>query len=166
MYLSKKVMEETIETATGKEVLPIVRALKDKKNVSEFKLANSLRKDINETRNMLYKLSNLNLVSATRKKDKKKGWYVYYWTLNNNNMRHLAQKSKEAYLKRLTHLLEHEKQGDFYSCGNKCTRILFEQAMEMNFRCIECGNLLEHSDNSHTIEEIEQQIKEIKSKIK
>jgi len=78
MNLSKRVIEETVANTIGQDTVALVNALKNKKDVSEFKLADALKKDINETRNMLYKLYNENLVSSIKKKDKKKGWYVYY----------------------------------------------------------------------------------------
>ena len=163
MNLSKRVIEETVEKTTGKEVVPLVNALKNKKDVSEFKLASELKKDINETRNMLYKLYNLNLVSSTRRKDKKKGWYTYYWTLNSSSMRYLAKKSKESYLSKLEQRLEKEKGMDFYSCSNGCVRLEFEAATELNFKCGECGSLLNHKDNSKIIKELEKEIKQTKN---
>ncbi|MFH2028330.1 MAG: hypothetical protein ABIJ08_04290 [Nanoarchaeota archaeon] len=166
MNLSKRVVEETVIQVTGKDVVPLVEALKNKKDVSEFKIASEIKKDINQTRNMLYRLYNQNLVSSIRKKDKKKGWYIYYWTLNNNRMKFLATKSKKAYLDRLMSRLEREKTLDFYSCANKCIRLDFEKSTEINFKCPECGNLLHMADNVEIIKKLEKEIKEIKSKIK
>lgn len=44
MYLSNKVIETVITEAAGKEFLPLVNALKNKREVSEFKLANTIKK--------------------------------------------------------------------------------------------------------------------------
>ncbi|MFH1642977.1 MAG: hypothetical protein ABIC04_08845 [Nanoarchaeota archaeon] len=166
MNLSKKVVEETIEKITGKDVVPLVKVLKNKKDVSEFKLAKDIKKNINETRNMLYRLYNQNLVSSTRKKDKNKGWYIYYWTLNLNRMRYLAKKSKEVYMTKLMARLEREKNLDYYSCMSKCTRLEFETATEGNFKCPECGGLLHQNDSNEFINKLEKEIKELKLKIK
>jgi transcription initiation factor TFIIE subunit alpha len=162
VHLSKKVVESTIEKTSGKETLPLVNALKNKKDVSEFKLATDIKKDINETRNILYKLSNQNLVSSIRKKDKSKGWYVYYWTLNTNRMKYLAKTSKATHLKKLNQRLEEEKNIDFYSCINQCQRRDFERATEINFRCPECGDMLNQRDNTKIIKELEKEIKKLK----
>ena len=159
MYLSKKVLEDTVEKTTGKDTIPLVNALKNKKDVSEFSLASSIKRDIYETRNMLYKLYNQNLVSSTRKKDKKKGWYVYYWTLNTNRMKFLAEKSKDLYMENLKQKLDMEKDGDFYACGNTCNRVDFERASDLQFKCSECGTLLYKTDNSKIIKELEKKIK-------
>ena len=34
--------------------------------------------EINQTRNILYRLTEHGIVSSTRKKDAKKGWYTYF----------------------------------------------------------------------------------------
>ncbi len=165
MNLSKRVIEDTVEQTAGKELIPLVHALKNRKNVSEFQLASNIKKDINQTRNMLYKLYNNNLVSSIRKKDKKKGWYVYYWSLNLNRMRYLASKSKEKYLDALKKALDREKNISFYSCSGRCVRLEFEKAAELGFRCPECGNLLHQKDNANRIEKLEKDIMELKNKM-
>ena len=53
MRLSNKIVEDVVIEVAGDDVLPLVQALKNKKNVSEFKLAESLKKEVNSTRNML-----------------------------------------------------------------------------------------------------------------
>jgi len=74
------VIGNVIEDVAGRDVLPLVSVLKGKKNVSEFTIAEELKEEINTIRNKLYRLYDSNLVEFTRKKDKKKGWYIYYWT--------------------------------------------------------------------------------------
>lgn len=76
--LTPKLIESVVGEVAGPDVIPLVKALKNKKNVSEFVIADEIDIEINATRNMLYRLYNANLVSFTRKKDKKKGWYIYY----------------------------------------------------------------------------------------
>ena len=66
----------------SKSAEDLIEILYDKENVNEFKIAEKLKKNINEVRNILYKLSSFNVISSTRKKDKRKGWYTYFWTLN------------------------------------------------------------------------------------
>ena len=69
MRLSNKMIESTISEVAGEDVLPIVHFLKNKKNISEFKVADAVKREINETRNMLYRLHEANLVSFIRKKE-------------------------------------------------------------------------------------------------
>ncbi len=75
-------LAEVIRKIAGKNTEAILPILFGKKNVNEFFIADKLKLTINQTRNILYKLHALDIVSFTRKKDKRKGWYIYFWTLN------------------------------------------------------------------------------------
>ena len=63
MKLSNKIIEEVVSEVAGEDVVPLVKALKNRKNVSEFKLAENIKEEVNRTRNMLYRLYDANLVS-------------------------------------------------------------------------------------------------------
>src|SRR3989338_11520661 len=69
-----------VEGLINKQAVPIMDLLSSKKPVNEFTIAEKLGLTINQTRNIIYKLSDFGLVSFTRKKDKRKGWYIYFWT--------------------------------------------------------------------------------------
>jgi len=166
MKLSNKIVEDVVCEVAGEDVVPLVKALKNKKNVSEFKLADSIRQEVNKTRNMLYRLYDVNLVSFVRKKDKKKGWYIYYWTFDAKKIKYIVQRLKIKRLEKLQGRLEREKQSQFYSCSTKCIRLDFDQAMNFEFKCPECGNLAELEDNSEEIKKIEKEIKELEKELK
>jgi len=162
MRLTNRVIEDLISEIAGKDVVPLVLNLKNKKNVSEFTLAENIDKEINETRNMLYRLYNANLVSFTRRKDKVKGWYIYYWTFNKKRIKDLVSELKKERLSNLYGRLDREKNNNFFVCSNKCIRLDFEQATEFEFKCPECGSLLNHEDNSEKIKKLKSRIKKIK----
>ena len=83
MVINLEKVDELIEKLTGEETVKLVRLIiEGKENVSEFILAEKLEIKINTVRNMLYGLQKYNLVTSMRKKDKQKGWYIYYWTFN------------------------------------------------------------------------------------
>ena len=166
MRLTSKLIDEAVVEAAGEDVLPLVKLLKNKKNVSEFKLADSVKKEVNIVRNMLYRLYNANLVSFIRKKDKKKGWYIYYWTFESRKVKYLLQKIKETKLQRLKSRLERENQGNFFACPNQCVRLDFDQATNFEFKCPECGEIIQQEDNTKKIEKIKEEIKELEKELK
>jgi len=161
----KKIVEEVVAELAGEDVVPLVKVMQKKANVSEFKLASAIKKEINITRNMLYRLYHINLVSFIRKKDKRKGWYIYYWTFNDKNINYLAKDLKKKKLERLSERLDREKTSQFYICASGCMRLDFEQATEFEFKCPECGELLQIQDNSKKIQELEEEIKFLNSSI-
>lgn len=154
-------IEDVVSNVVGEDVLPLVKALKNKVNVSEFKLASSIRREINLTRNMLYRLYDHNLVSFMRKKDKKKGWYIYYWTFNIKRIKYLAEDLKRKRLEKLQERLQREQTTQFFSCKNNCIRLSFDQATDFEYKCPECGELLNQEDNTAKIENIKTEIAEL-----
>jgi len=166
MRLSNKAMEELVREVAGKDTVALVELIKNKQNVSEFKLAEKLKITVNEARNMLYRLHAHNLVSFTRKKDKKKGWYIYYWTFDHEKARDLILNLKRKKLVKLRETLKAERGGNFFSCPNKCVRVGFEGAMEDQFRCPECNQVMVQEDNSKKIERLQEEIKEIEDELR
>lgn len=166
MKLSNQLIESVVSEVAGEDVLPLVKVLKNKKNVSEFKLAEAIDEEINTTRNMLYRLYDANLVSFNRKKDKQKGWYIYYWTFRLKRIKYLVVDLKKKRFEKLKERLTREKSSNFFACNSKCMRLDFEQATNFNYKCPECGGLMNQEDNSAKIKEIETEIKKIEKELK
>jgi transcription initiation factor TFIIE subunit alpha len=114
---------------------------------------------------MLYLLHNHNLVGFTRKKDKQKGWYIYYWTLLPESITFLYLKKKKEMVEQLKQKLDEEGKELFFVCPNNCARLNFDQAMDFEFHCPECGELLSQ-DASQKTEEIKKKIDQIEGELK
>ncbi len=166
MRLSNNIIESVVMEVVGKDAIPLVRFLKNNKNVSEFKIAEVIKREVNATRNILYKLYEHNLVSFMRKKDKKKGWYIYYWTFNQKRVKYLVHSLKKGKLKKLKERVEREEGGNFFGCKNNCIRLNFDQATDFNFKCPECGEVLDQEDNAPVIENIKKEIKNLEKEVK
>jgi len=166
LRLTKKVMDTVIGEVAGPDVAPLVHALKGRENVSEFVLAEEIELEINKTRNMLYRLQAANLVTFTRKKDKKKGWYIYYWTFNQPMVRSLWKSVKTRNKERLANRLNREKSNQYYSSGPGGIRLSFEQAVDYDFRCPETGEILQPEDNTQLIKKLEVEIKSLDKELK
>ena len=156
--LTEKKIEEVVRSACGDDVIPLIKKLHGKENVSEFKLADQLKEDIKRVRNILYRLYESNLVDFSRKKDKKKGWYIYYWTFKPEQIKFIYNKLKKEQIEQLKELLKNGGAQQLFICPNKCAQMNFEQAVTLEYKCPECGLL--------TIQEKkEEQVTEIKKKI-
>ncbi len=161
MRVTNNIIKDVVRDVAGNDSVELVMKIKGKKNVSEFKIAESMDTEINLVRNMLYRLFQNNLVHFMRKKDRKKGWYIYYWTFQDNQVRHLYVKIKKDRLQKLRERLQREEDGQFYVCDEQCMRLSFEQAMDFEFKCPECGHLIESQDNSLQIDNIKKEMKEL-----
>ncbi|MEK6853159.1 MAG: hypothetical protein AABX64_00580 [Nanoarchaeota archaeon] len=165
MRLTQKKIEEIMRSVIGEEGLPLVKELSGRENVSEFELGDRLKKDIKIVRKMLYLLYNYNLVSFIRKKDKIKGWYIYYWTLLPESIRFNYVKRKKELLARLQQRLEDESRELFYICPNKCVRLDFDQSMDFEFHCSECGELTSQEDNAERLKILRKKISELEKEL-
>lgn len=165
MNPSNDLITNIIRKVAGEETVPLYNVLKNKKNVSEFVLAEKLKEEINVVRNKLYRLYHANLVSFTRKKDKQKGWYIYYWTFNNKRIKFLMGKLKRELYEKLTEQARKEKSTHFFMCRNKCMRLTFDRAVDFSYKCPECGSLMEQVDNREKIHDLEHEIEHLRREI-
>jgi len=166
MRLTQKKIEEIMLSILGEDGLPLVKELSGKQHVSEFELADKLKKDIKVVRKMLYLLYNFNLVSFIRKKDKIKGWYIYYWTLLPESIKFNYIKRKKELLAKLQQRLEEETRELFYTCPTRCVRLNFDQAMDFEFHCPECGELTSQDNNAERVQTLRKKVAEIEAELK
>ena len=164
MELSQLEIDNLVGEVSGRDAVPVAQfILNTGENVSEFLIAEKLEITINHIRNILYRLQENNLVTFMRKKDKKKGWYIYYWTFNKVQAGILIKKLKEKRILTLKKRLEKEAE-DFLSCRKKCLRITFNNALENNFKCPECEGILKQVSNKKQVASIKKEL-EILTKI-
>ena len=163
--MQKEFLEEVITLIVGKTGKDLVDLLSGSKNVNEFLIAKKLDITINQTRNLLYKLSDYGLVSSTRKKDKRKGWYTYFWTIDNIKALNVLKAIKTKEIQSLHQLLKSREMKNFYVCPTDNIEIGEETAMHHNFLCLECGRLLEPVPKEKKIKEITTKIAQIKKEL-
>jgi transcription factor E len=150
----------------GEEVAELARELSRQDDYSEFKLAEALKREVNETRNLLYKLHNLNLASFTKKKDNKVGWYIYYWTFHDERVENYVLNEKKGQLENLKEISSRREGQNYFACKNRCLSLDFDRSFEFSFRCPECGELLEQEDNSKRETQAPREIQKLETQIK
>jgi transcription factor E len=158
-------LKEIVEGVAGKQATEIVDLLIGKKDVNEFLIAKKLKLTINQTRNILYKLSEAGLVSSTRKKDKRKGWFIYFWTLDVVKSLELLEKKVSHQLENFNKQLANRKSKRFYVCHTCNIEVGEETALLNQFTCQECGQVYELSESDDLISELESKITKTKKKL-
>lgn len=166
MQLTNNDLNELVLELAGKEAVILVGEIKNKKNVSEFKLADKLKKTVNEVRNLLYRLHEYDIVHFIRKKDKKKGWYVYFWTFNHKLARNLLKEIKYKKINQLKEHINREKGVVYFACPKKCLRVTLENALDIDYTCPECGSLMVQEDNSKLIKDMEDKRSSLEQEIR
>jgi transcription initiation factor TFIIE subunit alpha len=157
--MQEKLLKSLVEDLAGSEAEPIVDLLFNKKDVNEFLIAKKMKLTINQIRNILYKLSAEGLVSFIRKKDNRKGWYIYFWTLNTEKCLIRLELELTRKIKDLENQLKNREQKRFYTCNSCGVEVTEETALENDFSCSECAEVYVLSNNENPIKEINNRIK-------
>ncbi|MCB9362351.1 hypothetical protein H6504_02855 [Candidatus Woesearchaeota archaeon] len=166
MRLTKKLAKSIIVQIAGQEAERLVDCLYKKENVSEGIITKECEYDINTARSILYQLHEKHIVTFMKKKDRQKGWYIYYWTLDLARVRDISIEFTEQKVDSLKQRLNREQSHLFYTCcQNHCVRFDFDKATDFEFRCPECSSMLIEEDNKQAIILIENEIKKLSKEL-
>jgi len=161
--------EELIKIANlfgGEEAVTVVKSLKKLGEATDEIIANDCGIRLNTVRKVLYKLYDHGLVSCTRVRDEKTGWFIFYWRLQPDQLDAFIRSRKKRALDKLKQRLDFEKNHSFFICKTDAdVRVTFEEAMETSFKCGKCGNQLDSSENAELISGLETRIEKLEAEL-
>ncbi len=160
--MSQDFLKEAVSFAVGKQSEQISDILSNTKYINEFTIAKKLDITINQTRNILYKLSDFGLVSYMRKKDKKKGWFTYFWTLEAVKVLEFLKNITKKNIDQIEHQIKSRETKSFYVCQKCNIEFTEENALFHDFLCIECGQLLIMVDSSKILKDLKKSLNKFK----
>lgn len=158
-------LREIVGIIVGKGVEPVADLLNSNRYVNEFNIAKKLGITINQTRNILYKISDYGLVLSERQKDKKKGWYTYYWKFDILKcLEFLRGKVLERKVQFETQIKRREEKTYYVCefCNIECSE---DEALLQEFTCDECGELFTQKDNSVLLKGLRKNAERLQEKI-
>lgn len=150
----KNLLKEVISLVAGKQAEDIINILDTQKYINEFVIAKKLGLTINQARNILYKISDHGLVSSTRKKDKRKGWYTYFWKIEILKSLEFLKENLLKKIENTEHQIKSRETKRFYVCLRCHIELSEENALINNFTCNECGSILVLKDNTKLIRDL------------
>ncbi|MDP1728579.1 MAG: hypothetical protein Q8L27_00055 [archaeon] len=151
-------LKKVVENTAGIEAVRIVDLLYGKKDINEFLIAKKLALTINQTRNLLYRLSHLGILTSIRKKDKRKGWYIYFWTFNIMKSLEVLEQTLDDEINLLKKQLDDKHMKRYYRCKHCGREVNEEGALITNFICGECGEVYDLADNTAALEEVRKKV--------
>ena len=161
----EKFLKEIMGLVAGKSGEEITDLLKSDKYVNEFLITKKLGITINQTRNILYKLSDCGLVSSIRKKDRKKGWYTYFWRIEILKSLELLKDTIVKKIGRVVNQISMRETKVFYVCRKCNIEMDEENALVHDFTCPECGSIFEIKDDSKLIKELRKNLEKYQSEL-
>ncbi|MPW39261.1 transcription factor E [Thermococcus sp. 101 C5] len=154
------------EEIGGEEAIEVIKALEKKKEATDEEIAEMTGIRVNTVRKILYALYDNQLAEFRRVRDKDTGWYYYYWRLETKRLPELIRARKMQELKKLKEMLEEETKEIYYHCGTPGhPRLTFDEAMEYEFRCPLCGEMLMQYDNNEIVKELQEKIKKLEKEL-
>ena len=160
-----KFLKEVVSIVVGKSAEEIADILNTPKHVNEFTISTKLDITINQTRNILYKLSDFGLVSHIRKKDKKKGWYTYFWKIEVLRALEFLKEEKVKRLGQMNNQVYNRENQEFYICERCNIEATEENALLQDFTCPECGEVFTRKDNTKLIKELKKNADKVTNEI-
>ena len=162
----EKFLKEVVVIIVGKPAEGIVDLLNTKKHVNEFIIAKKLDLTINQTRNILYKIADQGLVSFVRKKDKKKGWYTYFWKIEILKSLEFLKEIVVKKINQINQQINSRETKQFYVCERCNIEVAEETALLYNFTCNECGEVFTLKDNSKVLKELKKSLIKLEGELK
>ena len=160
-----KFLKEVVVILVGKQAEPIADLLDSKKHVNEFLIAKKLGLTINQTRNILYKIADHGLVSSIRKKDKRKGWYTYFWKIENLKSLEFLKDLLSKKIENINNQTRSRQTKMFYVCPECHVEYNEENALLHDFTCPECGQVFVKSDNAKILKELTREGEKLKREL-
>jgi transcription initiation factor TFIIE subunit alpha len=167
--------EELIKVANlfgGDDAVTVVKSLKaigegtDETITNDVKTRFNIELRLNTVRKVLYKFYDHGLVSCTRVRDDKTGWFIFYWRLQPDQLDAFIRSRKKRALDKLKQRLDFERDHTFFVCKTDSgIRVTFEEGMETSFKCSKCGNQLESSQNADMITVLESKIERLEAEL-
>jgi len=161
----KKFLKEVVVIIVGKQAEEIVDLLDNEKYINEFLIAKKLNITINQTRNILYKISNYGLVSSIRKKDKRKGWYTYFWKIEILKSLEFLRNILLKRINQVNNQIKSRETKEFYICERCNIEFNEENALLHDFTCEECGDVFSRKDNSKVLKELKKNLDKTKKEL-
>lgn len=162
----KKFLKEVVVIVVGKQAEDITDLLDSKKHINEFVIAKKLAITINQTRNILYKISDHGLISSIRKKDKRKGWYTYFWKIEVFKCLEFLRNILLKKIEQISYQIKSRETKEFYVCKDCNIEFNEENALLHDFTCNECGKILTLKDNTKMLKEFRKNLDKLKRKLK
>lgn len=157
--------ERILNRVAGEHGSEVAEVLLEKGEATDEEIANEIEIRLNLVRKILYDLYDNQVVEYRRTRDEETGWYVYYWHVEPEKALDLMDENKRKLLNKLKDRLEHERSTLFFTCGNDCPRVEFDEAVEQGFECPSCGEKMGEFDNSGIINALERQIEALEQEL-
>lgn len=113
-----------------------------------------------DVRKVLYRMMEAHVAEYDKDTDAK-GWETFHWTLDLNEVKYILRRRWADELTNLRKQVRFEKDHQFYACPDRHRRIVFEDAMEMEFTCPVCRQPMDVLEDKEIAVQLQDRIDEL-----
>lgn len=162
--LEDPVVQTYLHELVGPRGMPVAAAPPDGE-VTDEEFAEELDLELNDVRRALFILYENDLADYRRLRDEDSGWLTYLWTLEYGSIPENLRDEMHRLLDALEERREYERNHEFFLCEVDSIRFEFEEAMEFDFECPQCGSELDALDNDHLVTAMDDRIDELRAEL-
>ena len=165
--LSFKLTQEFLANVGGNDAVDVVRVCLEKngKCLDEDIEQKLKRLKITEIRSILNRLHYRGIACYNKSKNKNSGWYTYTWEIKQRRIIELILEQQSELLQKLEKKAEFDSGHELFVCKKACEETPFEIAAQYEFRCPECGEMMNPMDGKKNQREIQGQINGLKGEL-
>lgn len=131
-------VQQYILEEAGEEGLAMAKYLQEHPRVSGVDILEHYKEQkASSVRKVLYRLMEAHAAEYDKDTDAK-GWETFYWDLDLNEIKYILRRRWADELRNLRQQVKFEEDHQFYACKHQHRRILFDDAVDMNFNCPVC----------------------------
>ena len=164
-FLVRGALRDVLEESLGSEHVMVISKLD--KPMLDSNLSSKVGLEDTRVRSILNDLHEKRLVGLRRTKGPKDGWFSYYWSRREDNIKNFVSVYLNERLNRLNSIVNRNTEEVLYSCG--CSSVNYAGAIDSNFQCGICGQTYTNYKTPKDIKGINAEIKrlvELKTKAK
>ncbi len=146
--LSFKIAQEFLKNVGGEEAVEVVRICLEKngKCLDEDIELKMRPMKVTEIRSVLNRLHYRGIACYNKTKNKNSGWYTYTWEIKQRRIVELILEQQSEMLQKLETKARFESNHELFVCKKNCEETPFEIAAQYEFRCPECGEMMNPVD--------------------
>jgi transcription initiation factor TFIIE subunit alpha len=131
-------VQDYIKAEAGEECMAMAAYLREHPGISSVDIVEHHKEQKpSAVRKLLYRLMEAHVAEYAKDTDAK-GWETFTWDLDLNEIKYILRRRWADELLHLRQQLRFDEDHQFYSCKEQHRRILFEDAMDMQFQCPVC----------------------------
>ena len=165
--LSYQLTKEFLTNVGGGDAVEVVRICLEKngKCLDEDIEARLKHLKITEIRSILNRLHYRGIACYNKTKNKNSGWYTYTWEIKEKRIVELILEQQAEQLQKLEQKARFDSGHEFFTCKKGCEETPFEIAAQIEFRCPECGEMMNPVDGKKRSKDVQTHITTLKTEL-